>query len=330
MWSNPTTGTDPVVGLLHSFSLKCDFHNLSVSFSFIVLYHTKKVHTFAAENNNNILHTKNQMKKLNINLTIVIIAATTVFGFTSCNKDDCLDDLPFNKTDNNPALTRTAIQDPNIPDPFRGGVTYHFGDKVMKNIDNYGMAEWTCISDQAPYYFIHVSDKKYSMSEKDNMHYAQSEYAATKEKLEEVGKLMVPHIVQWTPIFESIENKHSGTKSYRWLEKDVDNMAKNELSKFIPIVETNTNSTITISNNNITYSRSGDCVGILSEEFWIVNSHDYPYAVILWKVYGNNIPATQNIWEHPENSIIANDAHHWSYASPCNGHRYFFIKKVDR
>jgi len=273
------------------------------------------------------------MKKLNNIFPIAAVAVTSVFGFASCDKDDGFD----NQYDNTSLATRSGIQDPNTSDPFRGGVTYHFGEKVMKNIDNYGMAEWTCISDQAPYYFIHVSDKKYSMSEKDDMHYAQSEYAATKEKLEEVGKLMLPHIVQWTPIYGS-----SGTdiKSYTWIKKDIDKMANNDLSKFIPIVETSTNTQIQINTKekegihitgvSIKCSRSGDVFDVKSEEFWIANSHDYPYADIKWKVNGNKMPASLNIWEHPDNKVVVDDAHHWSYSSPCGGHRFFFIKKVDR
>ncbi len=264
------------------------------------------------------------MKKFNTILAVAAVALTSVFGFASCEQDDDFDYMPTKTTtlaQDTVRGTRGEIKAPQDPtDPFRGGLTYHFGDKVTKKISNYGNAEFVCISDKAPYYFIHVSSKKYSMSEKDAMSYSQTGYAATTDKLKEVAKEIQPRIFSWIKNYECkyISGLFGwGTEGYLYTWKTADIMnAANTLSNYIPAFTANTEKT------------SKSSFIITSEEFWISNSHDYPYACIEWNLYGD-VQMDGRMCDSPNNNVDIEDAHHWSYASPCLGHRFFFIAKTN-
>ncbi len=212
--------------------------------------------------------------------------------------------------------TRGEIRGPQLPnDPFRGGLTYHFGDKVTKNISNYGDAEFVCISDKAPYYFIHVSSKKYSMSEKDAMHYSQTGYAATTDLLKVVAKEIQPHIFDMIDNYNCLHDE-DGYDFYCWNTADITNAAK-VLSQYIPV-----------NDPNYQFNDDTDQFTFTSEEFWVSNSHDYPYAQITWNNHGC-VRKGESKSSSSFNSVEVDDAHHWSYASPCGGHRFFFIAKTN-
>jgi len=254
------------------------------------------------------------MKKFNTILAVAAVALTSVFGFASCEQDDDFDYMPAKTTtlaQDTIRGTRGEIKAPQDPkDPFRGGITYHMGDKVTKNLSYYGDAEFVCISNSAPYYFIHVSKNDYSMSEKDKLHYSSSPYAVSVSMLNEIGE----QLIKW-----NMEKLGEGQRYYyeedccqiHW-KKDVVKKVANELTSIIP------NAKYLIDDmDDICY------FDYWTEEFWVNENHDYPYASLYVNMVGDIIDG-QN-----RSNTFTRDSYHWSYASPCLGHHMIYCAKVN-
>lgn len=206
---------------------------------------------------------------------------------------------------------------------------HHFGDTKTIDIKNYGPALFTCISNSAPYYFVHVSNTKYSMEAHDKMHYAQMKYAANLATMKNLANALANEMNE--KIGAPTELVFPLQYIKRW---NVDE-AQNVYRLYATILgEYEGQSTFSIANPLTNIG------GILEQyieyeyktpEFWTMyNNHDYPYSSITvgLRSYGFSANSSQeaaNTTPKHEGVGSVDESYHWSYASPCDGHQFLFV-----
>lgn len=186
----------------------------------------------------------------------VITALFSIAGFTSCNNDDdfasSYDDTMIEMASNS---TNDTVSCPeNLPE------NHHIGATITKKVRNYGdNVVFTCISNKAPYYFVHTSEREYSAKEMNEMDYQHNSMAVDKDTLNAIAMATCDY-------------------GRSFLEKTVHNSFWNKTEWNVDdngFAEGMCN----VFGTGNAISEGTTIVSVTSKLFWIRNSdHGYPYA----------------------------------------------------